>query len=76
MVEPGKTGGKQGADGTFSGMVAAMSRLARVVGVGVAHHVTQRGNGRQFLLVTDAERAVRWDQRSSLAHSNRESTVA
>jgi hypothetical protein len=40
LVEPGKAGGKQGADGTSSGMVAAMSRLARVVGVGVAHHVT------------------------------------
>jgi len=25
-----------------------MKRLARVVAVGVPHHVTQRGNGRQF----------------------------
>ena len=35
-----------------------MPRIARVVIADVAHHVTQRGNGRQFLLVTDAERLV------------------
>ena len=35
-----------------------MGRLARVVLAGVAHHVTQRGNARQFLLTEDSERAV------------------
>ena len=33
-----------------------MARVARVVIADVAHHVTQRGNGRQFILATDAER--------------------
>jgi len=33
-----------------------MARVARVVIAEVAHHVTQRGNGRQFILATDAER--------------------
>jgi hypothetical protein len=27
-----------------------MGRLPRVIAVGVAHHVTQRGNGRRFRL--------------------------
>jgi putative transposase len=35
-----------------------MARLARVVAVGVPHHITQRGNGRQFILASDAERTV------------------
>ena len=35
-----------------------MPRVARVVIVDVAHHVTQRGNGRQFILASDAERMV------------------
>ena len=35
-----------------------MARLARVVVVDVAHHVTQRGNARQCVLNTDADRAV------------------
>jgi hypothetical protein len=35
-----------------------MARLARVVAVDVPHHVTQRGNARQFILATDAERLV------------------
>lgn len=35
-----------------------MARLARVVVVNVAHHVTQRGNARQFLLASDGERLV------------------
>jgi hypothetical protein len=33
-----------------------MARLPRVVVADVAHHVTQRGNARQFLLATDCER--------------------
>ena len=33
-----------------------MARLARVAAAEVAHHVTQRGNARQFLLASDAER--------------------
>ena len=35
-----------------------MSRLARIAVVNVAHHVTQRGNARQFILENDDERAV------------------
>lgn len=38
-----------------------MPRVARVVIADVAHHVTQRGNGRQFILATDAERLVYLD---------------
>jgi hypothetical protein len=38
-----------------------MARLARVVAVGVAHHVTQRGNARQFILACDADRSVYLD---------------
>jgi len=35
-----------------------MARLARVMVAEVAYHVTQRGNGRQYLLAADAERTV------------------
>ena len=35
-----------------------MARLARIVAVNVAHHVTQRGNARQFILAADSERLV------------------
>ena len=35
-----------------------MARLARVVAVGVPHHITQRGNGRQFILTSEEERTV------------------
>src|SRR5579872_4679274 len=35
-----------------------MARLPRVVVVDVAHHVTQRGNARQVILATDADRAT------------------
>jgi putative transposase len=35
-----------------------MARLARVVAVGVPHHVTQRGNARQFILACDADRNI------------------
>jgi putative transposase len=38
-----------------------VGRLARVIAVGVAHHVTQRGNGRRFLLEKDADRRVYLD---------------
>jgi len=48
--------GKWGTDGTFSGIVWAVARLARVVVAEVSHHVTQRGNARRFLLASDAER--------------------
>ena len=41
--------------------VTRMTRLARVVAVGVAHHVTQRGNTRQFILERDADRFVYLD---------------
>ena len=39
----------------------AMARFARVVIAGAPHHVTQRGNGRQFLLASDSERRVYLD---------------
>jgi putative transposase len=35
-----------------------MTRLARVVAVGVPHHVTQRGYARQFILAGDADHKV------------------
>jgi REP-associated tyrosine transposase len=35
-----------------------MARLARVVAVNVPHHLTQRGNARQVILNSDAERSV------------------
>ena len=38
-----------------------MPRLPRVVIVDVAHHLTQRGNGRQFILASAAERMVYLD---------------
>jgi putative transposase len=38
-----------------------VARLARVIAVDVPHHVTQRGNARQFILTTDAERLVYLD---------------
>jgi REP element-mobilizing transposase RayT len=49
----------RGTDGTFSdNLNFPMARLARVVAVGAPHHITQRGNGRQFILTSDAERTV------------------
>jgi len=50
-----------GTDGTFSATLADVARLARVIIVDVAHHVTQRGNARQFILASDADRAVYLD---------------
>ena len=38
-----------------------MPRMARVVIAEVAHHVTQRGNGRQFILASEAECRVYLD---------------
>ena len=38
-----------------------MARLAREVAVDVPHHVTQRGNARQFILSSDAEKMVYMD---------------
>jgi len=38
-----------------------MARLARVVAFGFPHHITQRGNGRRFLLQDDADRRVYLD---------------
>jgi len=35
-----------------------MARFARVIATGVAHHVTQRGNARRFILDTDTDREV------------------
>ncbi len=38
-----------------------MVRLARVVAIDVAHHVTQRSNRRQVILTSDSERSVYLD---------------
>jgi putative transposase len=38
-----------------------MVRFARVVALDVAHHITQRGNARRFILETDQERTVYLD---------------
>jgi hypothetical protein len=35
-----------------------MARLLRIVVVNIPHHVTQRGNAKQFILTSDAERVV------------------
>jgi putative transposase len=49
---------KSGTDGTLSDILSTMARLSRIVIVNVPHHVTQRGNARQFLLANDDERLV------------------
>jgi putative transposase len=38
-----------------------MARLSRVVAVDTPHHITQRGNARQYVLETDADRPVYLD---------------
>jgi putative transposase len=38
-----------------------MARFARVVAEGVAHHITQRGNARRYILETEAERLIYLD---------------
>ena len=38
--------------------LVSMPRLARIVAVNIPHHVTQRGNAKQHLLSSDAERTV------------------
>ena len=38
-----------------------MARLARVIAVGIPHHITQRGNARQYILSEDADRIVYLD---------------
>jgi putative transposase len=39
----------------------AMARLARVIGLDLPHHVTQRGNGRRFILDNDNHRRIYLD---------------
>lgn len=38
-----------------------MARIARAVAVGVAHHITQRGNGPRDVFFTDRGREVYWN---------------
>jgi putative transposase len=38
-----------------------MARLARIIAVGVPHHVTQRGNARRFILQEESDRKVYLD---------------
>jgi len=60
--QTGKPGDRRGETwgqtGRFLLVFQRMGRLARVIVVGVAHHVTQRGNARQFILADDADRAA------------------
>ena len=58
--EPG-IGGIGGQTGRFLLFCRLMPRLAHIVVVNVPHHVTQRGNARQFLLASDGERLVYLD---------------
>ncbi len=63
---------KPGTDGTFPGFVPLRyfllaARFARVIALDTRHHVTQRGNARQFILATDAERLVYLDLRNGAA---------
>jgi hypothetical protein len=43
------------------GVFLLVARFARVIALGTPHHVTQRGNARQFILTTDAERLIYLD---------------
>ena len=38
-----------------------MARFARVIALGVPHHIRQRGNARRFILDSDADRRVYLD---------------
>ena len=51
-----------------------MARLARVAVAEVAYHLTQRGNARQYLLDSDAERTVYLDLLVGVDTSKRPST--
>ena len=53
--------GNRRQTGRFLVLFLPMARLARVVGVDVAHHMTQRGNGGEFVLAVEAERIVYLD---------------
>jgi hypothetical protein len=52
---------KPGTDGTFSVILLPVARLPRVIAVDVPHHVTQRGNARQFILTSGVEKLVYLD---------------
>ena len=43
---------------TMPDIVSWHGRFTRVVAVDVPHHVTQRGNGRRFVLDSDADRTI------------------
>ena len=68
--------GKLGTDRSFSEnspfsfALYIIARLPRVIAVDTPHHVTQRGNARQFILDSDADRRVYWQllQRYSRLH--------
>ena len=45
----------------FPATLTDVARWARVIIVDVAHHVTQRGNTRQFILADNADRVVYLD---------------
>src|SRR5437667_387339 len=47
--------------GNSTPLDSAVTRLARIVVVNIPHHVTQRGNARQFILASDDERTVYLD---------------
>jgi len=47
-----------GETGRFLIFCRSIARLLNIVVVNVPHHVTQRGNARQFLLASEGERLV------------------
>ena len=62
----GQTLGKPGTDGTFPvtcdcGTFCSWLDSHASSALDTPHHVTQRGNARQFILTTDAERLVYLD---------------
>jgi hypothetical protein len=52
-------GGTLGTDGKFSEMVYQIPHLVDIAIGNIPHHVTQRGNARQFLLAAESEKANR-----------------
>jgi len=48
-----------------------MGRLARVVAVGIPHHITQRGNQRRDVFLNDQQRQVYLDLLTEHCQRNR-----
>ncbi len=67
--------GGRGQAPRFLVLCLPMARLPWVVIADVAHHVTQRGNGRLFILASDAERRVYLDLLRQAVHPQGVSVV-